>query len=146
MRTFAVSALMTGLLTVAASAADVPATLPKPDDSVGDTSKPVKVYILAGQSNMVGFGRLKGASPMYKSIFLSADPSIMPARMPVGTTAMLPHKLYKGSDAKAELAKAHGCDALADAVRRRAEESRRRGSAPRYSPGCRLAGSTPTVH
>ena len=35
-------------------AADVPSRLPDPDGKPGNTTKPVRVYILAGQSNMVG--------------------------------------------------------------------------------------------
>ena len=72
-----------GVLAVA-SAATVPVKLPRPDKTPPATDKPVQVYILSGQSNMVGFGRVKGASPVYPSIFLSADPSVMPCRMPVG--------------------------------------------------------------
>ena len=79
----------------------IPANLPRPDGKPGNQDKPVKVYILAGQSNMVGFGYLRGARPMYGSIYLSADPSIMPCRMPVGTDALLPHKLYQGPGAEA---------------------------------------------
>ncbi len=42
------------------SAADKgrPAVLPKPDTKAPDTTKPIKVFILMGQSNMVGFGRI----------------------------------------------------------------------------------------
>ena len=79
-------------------AAPVPATLPRPDGKPGDMTKKVKVYILAGQSNMVGFGMLKGASPAYPSIFLSADPSVMPGRMPVGNSALLPLKVRQSAD------------------------------------------------
>jgi autotransporter-associated beta strand protein len=39
-----------------ASKPNVPYPLPKPDNSTGATNKPVKVFILAGQSNMVGMG------------------------------------------------------------------------------------------
>ena len=42
-------------------AAAVPAVLPRPDKTPPATDKPIKVYILAGQSNMVGFGTLKDA-------------------------------------------------------------------------------------
>lgn len=42
----------------AASAGDAP--LPKPDGKPADMSKPVQVYILLGQSNMIGFGKIKG--------------------------------------------------------------------------------------
>jgi len=41
----------------------IPYPLPDPDESTGTTHKPVKVYILSGQSNMVGFGRIAGAGP-----------------------------------------------------------------------------------
>jgi hypothetical protein len=34
--------------------------LPDPDSSSGATNKPVKVYIMSGQSNMVGFGKISG--------------------------------------------------------------------------------------
>ena len=45
--------------------ADVPAMLPVPDGKPGNAAKPVKVYILAGQSNMVGMGDLRGAKNVY---------------------------------------------------------------------------------
>ena len=35
-------------------------TLPDPDGKPADMSKPVQVYILLGQSNMLGFGRVGG--------------------------------------------------------------------------------------
>ncbi len=38
----------------------VPYPLPDPDGSTGSTAGPVKVYILSGQSNMVGFGLVSG--------------------------------------------------------------------------------------
>ncbi len=40
----------------------VPYPLPDPDNSTGITNKPVKVYIMSGQSNMVGFGTRDGTS------------------------------------------------------------------------------------
>lgn len=42
----------------AAFAADVPAQLPKPDGKAAEHTKPVKVYVMLGQSNMLGFGRV----------------------------------------------------------------------------------------
>jgi len=51
-------ALMACSLT--AMAADAPKVLPDPDGQAADMSKPVQVYILLGQSNMVGAGRVKG--------------------------------------------------------------------------------------
>lgn len=41
---------------------EVPYPLPDPDNSTGATDKPVKVYILSGQSNMVGIGFIKGGA------------------------------------------------------------------------------------
>ena len=40
---------------------NVPYPLPDPDAGTGTTAKPVKVYIISGQSNMVGYGRVDGA-------------------------------------------------------------------------------------
>ncbi len=41
-------------------AKSLPDTLPDPDGKEADMSKPVKVFILMGQSNMVGFGKSSG--------------------------------------------------------------------------------------
>jgi len=49
---------VTVVFTVAA--ADVPAQLPKSDGKPADMTKPVQVYILMGQSNMVGLGKIAG--------------------------------------------------------------------------------------
>jgi hypothetical protein len=40
-----------------AMAADIPDTLPDPDGQPADMTKPVQVFILMGQSNMLGFGK-----------------------------------------------------------------------------------------
>ncbi|MEN9018993.1 MAG: sialate O-acetylesterase [Verrucomicrobiales bacterium] len=72
----------------------MPATLPRPDATPLSDGK-VKVYILAGQSNMVGFGYLQGSRPVYPSIYLSADPNIKIGRMPVGPSALLKHGVYQ---------------------------------------------------
>jgi autotransporter-associated beta strand protein len=45
---------------VATSKPNIPYPLPDPDGSSGATNKPVKVYIMSGQSNMVGFGTVSG--------------------------------------------------------------------------------------
>ena len=42
---------------------NVPYPMPAPDASTGVTNKPVKVYIMSGQSNMVGFGQISGSGP-----------------------------------------------------------------------------------
>ena len=86
--------------TASAMAADVPAVLPRPDATPPSDGK-VQVYILAGQSNMVGFGYLRGSKPVYPSIFLSADPKIKVGRMPVGPSALLRHGIYQAADAGA---------------------------------------------
>jgi hypothetical protein len=41
----------------------VPYPLPDPDGSTGATDKPVKVYIMSGQSNAVGIGYVNGTAP-----------------------------------------------------------------------------------
>ena len=48
-----------------AGAKVIPAELPDPDGKPGDASKPVKVYILAGQSNMQGQGVVDFDHPEY---------------------------------------------------------------------------------
>ncbi|MFN9410628.1 MAG: sialate O-acetylesterase [Akkermansiaceae bacterium] len=100
---------------ISSYAAEIPLNLPRPDDKPGDASKPVKVYILAGQSNMVGMGDMTGARPPYPAVFLSADPAIIPGKMPIGTNrtksacvwfwkdvpALNTHGVYQSADAKA---------------------------------------------
>ena len=88
------------LFGVSAIAADVPAVLPRPDKIPPRAGK-VKVYILAGQSNMVGFGYLQGSRPVYPSIYLSANPNIKVGRMPVGNSALLRHGVYQGAESDA---------------------------------------------
>jgi len=46
--------------TIASEKPKVPYPLPDPDGSTGVTNKPVKVYIMSGQSNMLGFGKVSG--------------------------------------------------------------------------------------
>lgn len=50
------------LLALAVPALVIPATaeLPDPDGKEADTSKPVQVFILLGQSNMLGMGKISG--------------------------------------------------------------------------------------
>jgi len=84
-----------------AGASDVPAILPPPDKTPPSTGT-VKVYILAGQSNMVGFGYLRGSRPVYPDIYLSADPNIKIGRMPVGASAILKHGVHQTANSDAE--------------------------------------------
>jgi len=57
---FFLAALLVATLTLPAISADAPRPLPDPDGKPADMSKPVQVYILMGQSNMVGAGRIAG--------------------------------------------------------------------------------------
>ena len=52
-------------LALHAGAKEIPNQLPEPDGKAGDPTKPVKVYILAGQSNMVDMGTIAGARCRY---------------------------------------------------------------------------------
>ena len=54
------AALVLALFVLPAAAAEVPAQLPRPDDKPADMSKPVQVYILMGQSNMLPMGKVAG--------------------------------------------------------------------------------------
>ena len=54
----ACAVVATMLLAMPAIAAD---QLPDPDGKPADMSKPVQVYILLGQSNMLGFGKIGSA-------------------------------------------------------------------------------------
>ena len=91
------SVLAITIMALPALAKTVPSELPDPDGKAGDANKPVKVYILAGQSNMVGFGRLSGAKPGYKAVYLTADPDAKPGPVyvyPVGNYKMVPFKIH----------------------------------------------------
>ena len=70
-------------LTTIIQAADVPATLPAPDGRPGSPNKPVRVYILAGQSNMVGMGNISGATNVYDGVFFSSDPATPDGPLPI---------------------------------------------------------------
>ncbi|MDC0144370.1 sialate O-acetylesterase [Verrucomicrobia bacterium] len=68
--------LLSALLFIPTHAAEVSFPLPDPDGKPGDATKPIKVYILAGQSNMVGMGNLSGARNVYDGVYLSSDPGV----------------------------------------------------------------------
>ena len=99
---------------IQAEAGKIPLQLPRPDGKPGDSKKPVKVYFLAGQSNMVGMGDISGASPEHPSVFLSADPAFLPGEMPIGSSrkraackwyysgqsGLAAHGVYQSADAK----------------------------------------------
>ena len=62
---------------------EVPAQLPQVDGKAGDHSRPVQVYILAGQSNMVGMGTLSGATNRYSGVYLASDPKVPTHPLPI---------------------------------------------------------------
>lgn len=66
-----------------AQSVEVPAQLPQVDGKAGDHSQPVQVYILAGQSNMVGMGTLSGATNMYSGVYLTSDPKVPAQPLPI---------------------------------------------------------------
>ena len=99
------------LLLIAAEASDVPAVLPRPDGKPGDASKPVKVYILAGQSNMVGMGEISGAKCRYAGIYLTPDPAAPLGSLAIwgaGQYKILPLKVYGPDGTKADKPIAEG--------------------------------------
>ncbi|MHA1565822.1 MAG: hypothetical protein ACTSX7_10970, partial [Alphaproteobacteria bacterium] len=57
---FIIAALAAVTLASGANAKDIPAELPRPDGKAADMSKPVQVYILMGQSNMLCMGKIAG--------------------------------------------------------------------------------------
>jgi len=60
-RTFITAATFSlAALTSPLSAKELPKVLPDPDGKEADMTKPVQVFILMGQSNMLGFGKVKG--------------------------------------------------------------------------------------
>lgn len=64
-RTLALALLCTALTTLTGPAlSQNPAPLPDPDGQPADMTKPVQVYILLGQSNMLGFGNIDQLKPL----------------------------------------------------------------------------------
>jgi alpha-galactosidase len=101
----ALSALVLTGFALNAAAKDIPAQLPDPDGKPGDPTKPVKVYIMAGQSNMVGMGELGGAKCRYTGIYLTPDPAALKGPMsiyPVGNYHILPLGVCVSDASKAD--------------------------------------------
>ncbi len=99
------AAVAIAFLVLPAAAKKIPAQLPDPDGKAPDTTKPVKVYILAGQSNMVGMGNISGARCRYTGIYLTADPAAPKGGMGlyrVGTYRIGSHGVYLSADPKAD--------------------------------------------
>ena len=51
---------------------------------------------------MVGMGDIAGARPTWPSVFLSADPAIVPGIMPMGGSALAAHGVYQSADLQAD--------------------------------------------
>ncbi len=101
----ALAAVAMAVLVLPAAAKEIPAQLPDPDGKAPDATKPVKVYILAGQSNMVGMGNISGARCRYAGIYLTADPVAPKGEMGlyrVGTYKIGSHGVYLSADPKAD--------------------------------------------
>ncbi|MFP6691577.1 MAG: sialate O-acetylesterase [Pirellulales bacterium] len=64
---FALIVLLTGFV-LNASAKEIPLVLPDPDTKPPATDKPVKVYVLSGQSNMVGIGQVSGGTVRWSGV------------------------------------------------------------------------------
>ncbi len=58
--------------------AEPPDQLPDPDRTPPDTSSPVKVYIMMGQSNMLGFGRVQGEDTQGTLAYLTQEEGMFP--------------------------------------------------------------------
>lgn len=82
--TVMLAAVVIAGLVLQAPASEIPLQLPKPDGQPGNPKKPVKVYVLAGQSNMVGMGDISGARPEHGKIYFSADLAIISGVTAVG--------------------------------------------------------------
>ncbi len=57
-------------------AAEIPEQLPDPDDKPPAADKPVKVYLLMGQSNMVGMGDISGGGSRWGKQFINPVVSV----------------------------------------------------------------------
>ncbi len=83
-----------------AATTSIPLALPRPDGRPGNPAKPVQVYILAGQSNMVGMGDITGARPYRTTVFLSADPALIPGVL-ANEHGLARHGIYQSDAADA---------------------------------------------
>jgi len=61
--TLPLAAFAAAALLITSAIAETPASLPRPDGKPADMSKPVKVFLIMGQSNAVGLGHITGDKP-----------------------------------------------------------------------------------
>ena len=68
--------MLCGRLADIADAKEVPVSLPAPDGKIGTADTPIKVYILSGQSNMVGIGQVNGGGTRWGKEFTEPELSV----------------------------------------------------------------------
>ncbi|MCX6872650.1 MAG: hypothetical protein NTW21_02420 [Verrucomicrobia bacterium] len=69
-------AVILASLALNAPAREVPNPLPRPDTKAADTTKPIKIFILAGQSNMLEMGTIHANDPgTTEDFFPNAEPT-----------------------------------------------------------------------
>jgi alpha-galactosidase len=88
--------------------AKLPNQLPDPDRKAPDTTKPVKVYILAGQSNMVGMGNISAGNSRHSTFFTSADGDVSGVQVSVYEGGYSPATDYDKLTAKATTTVSYG--------------------------------------
>jgi len=74
----------------------LPYPLPEADNSPAATNKPVKVFILSGQSNMVGFGRRDGSGPGTLNTIVRTENRFTNLVDGAGDWVALNNTLYRG--------------------------------------------------
>jgi len=72
----------------------VPSQLPLPTDEAPAKDQPVKIYILSGQSNSLGFGRVTPGATHIDSVYMSPDPRVKTGPMPVGGSSIMPMHVF----------------------------------------------------
>lgn len=73
-----IAALTMAMFVLPVTAKEIPDQLPDPDNTPPATDRPVKVYILSGQSNMVGMGDIRGGTSRWGKQFIDPVVSIYP--------------------------------------------------------------------
>lgn len=77
---FALTLAALAAIPAGAPAREIPKQLPDPCDKAPASEKPVKVYILMGQSNMVGMGDITGGSSRWGDEFIDPVVSVYPGK------------------------------------------------------------------
>ncbi|MFQ6132887.1 MAG: hypothetical protein ACE5R4_12680 [Armatimonadota bacterium] len=91
------AAVASASLVLSAAAQEIPAELPDPDGKAPDMTKPVKVYILAGQSNMIGMGEISGRSSRHQGFYASAEADWLDSTAAHSGRGGRPHREWRQS-------------------------------------------------